>query len=218
MSYDAANHADYRYRLSAGAGKSAGYVNILVLAAMALCIAGFWIVMNSLFSRDDIAIDEVLARLNSSSFPARVSGKTAETQNQAVTNQVLLPQLAGTKADGNRNSGYADIGQNYERVITGSSAKSATAARRTEALAHWCEGFLHGLVSSERSAELEKRLAAEPIADIIRDMLEMTRAVADGADAREEEEQAYAEIVEYLRIAAQLVYEELADTPPAVSR
>jgi uncharacterized protein YgfB (UPF0149 family) len=92
------------------------------------------------------------------------------------------------------------------------------AARRTEALAHWCEGFLHGLVSSERSAELEKRLAAEPIADIIRDMLEMTRAVADGADAREEEEQAYAEIVEYLRIAAQLVYEELADTPPAVSR
>jgi uncharacterized protein len=92
------------------------------------------------------------------------------------------------------------------------------AARRTEALAHWCEGFLHGLVSSERSAELEKRLAAEPIADIIRDMLEMTRAAADGADAREEEEQAYVEIVEYLRIAAQLVYEELADTPPAVSR
>jgi uncharacterized protein YgfB (UPF0149 family) len=92
------------------------------------------------------------------------------------------------------------------------------AARRTEALAHWCEGFLHGLVSSERSAELEKRLAAEPIADIIRDMLEMTRAVADGTDAREEEEQAYVEIVEYLRIAAQLVYEELADTPPDVSR
>jgi uncharacterized protein len=97
-------------------------------------------------------------------------------------------------------------------------ADDEPAARRTEALAHWCEGFLHGLVSSERSAELEKRLAAEPIADIIRDMLEMTRAVADGTDARDEEEQAYVEIVEYLRIAAQLVYEELADTPPAVSR
>lgn len=96
-------------------------------------------------------------------------------------------------------------------------ADDEPAARRTEALAHWCEGFLHGLVSSERSTELEKRLAAEPIADIIRDMLEMTRAVADGTDAREEE-QAYVEIVEYLRIAAQLVYEELADTPPAVSR
>ena len=92
------------------------------------------------------------------------------------------------------------------------------ATRRTEALAHWCEGFLHGLVASERSTELEKRLAAEPIADIIRDMLEITRAVADGADAREEEEQAYVEIVEYLRIAAQLVYEELADPPPAVPR
>lgn len=93
-----------------------------------------------------------------------------------------------------------------------------TAECRTEAMAHWCEGFLHGLVSSERSGELQKRLAAEPIADIIRDMLQMTRAVAGGAATQEEEEQAYVEIVEYLRIAAQLVYEELADTRPAVSR
>lgn len=90
--------------------------------------------------------------------------------------------------------------------------------RRTQALAHWCEGFLHGLMSTDRSSELARRLADEPIADIITDMLQMTRAVADEGGDHEEEEQAYTEIVEYLRVAAQLIYEELADTRPASPR
>jgi len=94
------------------------------------------------------------------------------------------------------------------------------AVRRAEALAHWCEGFLHGLVAGEeaQTGDLRERLAAEPIADIIVDMLQMTRAVTngDGDDATEEE--AYAEIVEYLRVAAQLIYEELAEARPVVSR
>jgi len=47
---------------------------------------------------------------------------------------------------------------------------------RTEALAHWCEGYLHGLVSGEHDAALKERLAAEPLADIIKDMLQITRA------------------------------------------
>ncbi len=93
-----------------------------------------------------------------------------------------------------------------------------SAGRRTEALAHWCEGFLHGLMSTDRSSDLARRLAAEPIADIIRDMLQMTRAGAGDSDDYEEEEQAYTEIVEYLRVAAQLIYEELADARPASAR
>ncbi len=91
-----------------------------------------------------------------------------------------------------------------------------SAVRRAEALAHWCEGFLHGLVAGEEAqiGEFKARLAAEPIADIIVDMLQMTRAGTDGDGDDETEEDAYAEIVEYLRVAAQLVYEELADTRP----
>ena len=84
-------------------------------------------------------------------------------------------------------------------------------ARRATALAHWCEGFLHGLVSSRHPKELKDRLAAEPLADIIRDMLQMTRATFDEEDELEESEAAYSELVEYLRVAAQLTYEELAD-------
>jgi len=84
-------------------------------------------------------------------------------------------------------------------------------ADRATALAHWCEGFLHGLVSSKYPDSLKKRLAAEPLSDIIRDMLQMTRATFDEDDKLEDSEAAYSELVEYVRVAAQLTYEELAD-------
>lgn len=87
----------------------------------------------------------------------------------------------------------------------------AEAGERVAAMAHWSEGFLHGLVSNARDESVKARLAAEPLADIIRDMLEFTRAeVGEEADD-EASEAAYVELVEYLRIAAQLAYEELAD-------
>lgn len=80
---------------------------------------------------------------------------------------------------------------------------------RAAALAHWCEGFLHGLVSGDHGDALKQRLSAEPIAEIIKDMLQITRAVHE--DDIETDEQAFAELVEYLRVAAQLTYEELVD-------
>jgi len=82
---------------------------------------------------------------------------------------------------------------------------------RTAALAHWCEGFLHGLVSAKHGDGLKERLAAEPLSDIIKDMLQITRAGLDEESDQEENESAYVELVEYLRVAAQLCYEELAD-------
>lgn len=87
-------------------------------------------------------------------------------------------------------------------------------AFRTEAVAHWCEGFLHGLVSGEHDAALRERLAADPLADIIKDMLQITRAAVDANDDDESNEESYVEIIEYLRVAAQLVYEELAEYRP----
>lgn len=88
---------------------------------------------------------------------------------------------------------------------------TAGADARTTGIAHWCEGFLHGLVSAKHGEELKKRLAAEPLADIIRDMLQITRASVDEEDDDEANEEAYVELVEYLRVAAQLAFEELAD-------
>ena len=82
---------------------------------------------------------------------------------------------------------------------------------RAEAMAQWCEGFLHGLVSETHGDKLRERLASDPLSDIIKDMLEIKRAsVGDEAD-EEGNEIAFSELVEYLRVAAQLTYEELAE-------
>lgn len=91
-----------------------------------------------------------------------------------------------------------------------------SAARRIEGLAHWSEGYLHGLVSADHGEAQRKRLAEEPIADVIKDMLEITRAGCDEDADAESEEAAYVELVEYLRVAAQLVYEELAGLRPDI--
>lgn len=82
---------------------------------------------------------------------------------------------------------------------------------RAEAIAHWCEGFLHGLVSGSPDVGLKKRLADEPLSDIIKDMLQITRATVDEDTEQETNEAAYADLVEYLRVAVQLTYEELAE-------
>lgn len=84
---------------------------------------------------------------------------------------------------------------------------------RAEAMGQWCEGFLHGLVSEKHSEDLKKRLSADPLADIIKDMLQITRAAGGDEDEDDDdsEESAYIELVEYLRVAAQIIYEELAE-------
>lgn len=85
------------------------------------------------------------------------------------------------------------------------------ASMRTKVMAQWCEGYLHGLVAEKHSEDLKKRLADEPLADIIKDMLEITRATV-GHDADDNNiDSDLAELVEYLRVAVQLTYEELAE-------
>jgi hypothetical protein len=95
---------------------------------------------------------------------------------------------------------------------------AAGAQQRAAAMAHWCEGFLHGLVSGKHEQDLKERLATEPLSDIIRDMLQITRAVVDEESDAETNEAAYAEILEYMRVAAQLAYEELSDIRHAEER
>ena len=82
---------------------------------------------------------------------------------------------------------------------------------RAEAMGQWCEGFLHGLVSDTHGDKLRERLASDPLSDIIKDMLEITRATTDDETDEAGNESAFAELVEYLRVAAQLTYEELAE-------
>jgi uncharacterized protein YgfB (UPF0149 family) len=47
------------------------------------------------------------------------------------------------------------------------------------------------------------------VGEIVRDFTEISRATGDDADADDANEQAYAELVEFIRVGAQVVFEEL---------
>ena len=77
---------------------------------------------------------------------------------------------------------------------------------RANALALWCTGFLYGLGTGHIS-DLEALNG--DVGEIVRDFTEISRATGDDAEADESNEQAYAELVEFIRVAAQVVFEEL---------
>jgi hypothetical protein len=77
---------------------------------------------------------------------------------------------------------------------------------RANALALWCTGFLYGLGTGHLS-DLEA--LSGDVGEIVRDFTEISRASGDEADSDESNEQAYAELVEFIRVAAQVVFEEL---------
>jgi len=108
-------------------------------------------------------------------------------------------------------STYGQLAQRLSEFAPLLPDDSETATVRATAMGHWCEGFLHGLVAGEHDDALKRKLSAEPLADIIKDLLQITRAAVDEDTDDETNEVAYAELVEYLRVAAQLAYEELAE-------
>ena len=77
---------------------------------------------------------------------------------------------------------------------------------RAGALAQWCVGFLYGLGSG--SIQDLKTLPGE-VGEVVRDFDEITRVGIDGGESDEQNENAYAELVEFVRVGVQLVFEEL---------
>ena len=87
---------------------------------------------------------------------------------------------------------------------------------RTEAMVHWCQGFLLGLGYVGISDT--KRFQGE-LAEIINDITEISQMTIGELDYSEEEEQSYAELVEYLRVGVMLLWETLSaqqtQSPPS---
>lgn len=81
---------------------------------------------------------------------------------------------------------------------------------RVTALAHWCQGFLYGM--GVGGVEDFSKLPA-PVAEIAQDLVEISQASAV-TDGSEEDETAFAELVEYIRVGIQVIYEELQPVPP----
>ncbi len=77
---------------------------------------------------------------------------------------------------------------------------------RTRSLTAWCTGFLYGLGSN--GAADPQRLPGD-LPEIVRDLGEITRAGVDASDSEEANESALAELVEFVRVGVQLVFDEL---------
>ncbi len=78
---------------------------------------------------------------------------------------------------------------------------------RTLALGEWCQGFLYGLgagVAVPDPAALQGEAA-----EVLRDMTEITHVDVDPDDDAESNEAAYAELVEFVRVGVQLLYDHL---------
>ena len=80
-------------------------------------------------------------------------------------------------------------------------------AIRVTALGQWCQGFLYGL-GANPIPDVDQ--LPEEIGEIVRDISAMTQIEVDEGDSPEENEQAYAELVEFVRVGVQLLHEELA--------
>jgi uncharacterized protein YgfB (UPF0149 family) len=81
---------------------------------------------------------------------------------------------------------------------------------RVKALAGWCEGFLYGL-ASRPGLDLDK--CSADAREIIKDFAQFTSATAGEDPDTDLEETAYAELVEYIRVGAQLIFMELRPPP-----
>ena len=83
----------------------------------------------------------------------------------------------------------------------------APLTQRADALSLWCQGFLYGLGSG--SAADPSKVSSEA-GEIIRDFTEITHVGVDAGEENEENEVAFAEVVEFVRVGVQMLFVEFA--------
>ena len=92
----------------------------------------------------------------------------------------------------------------------------APIGQRIEALAQWAQGFLYGFGIGAQSAAMAP--LPDQVKEVLKDLSEIARANETDSGGSEEEEDAYAELVEYLRAAVQLVHDELVEQRSAQTK
>lgn len=85
-------------------------------------------------------------------------------------------------------------------------SESASLAERTLALAEWCQGYLLGLSAGGISQDMP---LPDDVSELVRDFTEIARAGFDLDEADDEDEAAFMQIAEYVRIGVLLISEEL---------
>jgi uncharacterized protein len=81
---------------------------------------------------------------------------------------------------------------------------------RVESLAHWCEGFTTGLGLGGLNKE---RPLSEDSQGFLQDVTDIARVAFDFESPAEDDEQAYMELQEYLRMGVLVLHDELQPVP-----
>lgn len=98
-----------------------------------------------------------------------------------------------------------DSDAGFKPILPGD--EDAALSERVRALARWCAGFAYGLASH---GDLNFAELSDETREVIQDLTELSKAtLAEDEAETEGAEQDYAELVEYVRVGAQLVFLEL---------
>jgi uncharacterized protein YgfB (UPF0149 family) len=92
----------------------------------------------------------------------------------------------------------------FEPLLPGDEAGLA---ERVASLAAWCQGFLYGFGATGTAGRAP---LPDAVSEVLGDLAQISHAGAVGSESAEVEEEAYAELVEFVRAGVQIVYEELA--------
>ncbi len=141
--------------------------------------------------------------LTAAAWLQHLAGEAANGLAFPVQARGALVALFETTADGLRDS---DMG--FYPLLPGDEH---SLARRADALGRWCEGFLSGLGLAGIGAASALR---PQVREFLGDVAELSRAGFDAAHSDDEEEEAYVEIVEYLRMGVLLLRYELRPAGP----
>lgn len=95
-----------------------------------------------------------------------------------------------------------DPGLGFEPMVP---SDRESVALRMAALAEWCEGFLYGLALGGMKADAQ---LPSDSAEILRDLANIAQSAFE-VEEDEENEEAYAEVLEYVRMGVLLINEEL---------
>ncbi|MEM8547800.1 MAG: UPF0149 family protein [Pseudomonadota bacterium] len=181
---------------------------------------------DSVHSEDYLLLERLLARVDASVSAAEADGRLLSLA--AMLGQEALPVWsqsllnASAVSDGVVQDELATLALRRLQPLVNGDALPALALPsedddlrdRVDGLAAWVTGFLGGLGEGAglRGSQARQRLTEAPLAELLEDLQEMTRASVDADELAEDPEsfeQAYTELVEFLRVATQLTFEEL---------
>lgn len=146
-----------------------------------------------LCSRPDLQFEQWLAESVPELIDARQSGDALATETAALLQQLFIDTEAGIQ---DRDLGF--------QLFLSSDDENLT--QRLDELAEWCSGFLMGLAMG--GIKEYKNLPGD-IPELMKDLVEISRAGSYELQNEDEDENAYMELIEYIRMGVMLVRMEL---------